>query len=115
MQSKRYHLIFDITACQYDDNEERLKTFVVDTIAAIGMKVLHGPIVCEGVPENPGLSCLAVLDFSHISIHTFTRHHEIQVDIFSCKEYDRQLVRKKCLQYFATPESTIRAKEVWWG
>jgi S-adenosylmethionine decarboxylase len=115
MQSPRYHVIFDLERCRNTiADEETLKRFIEETVAAIGMHVLAGPVVCEGVPENPGLSAFAVLDYSHASIHTFTRHNEAMIDVFSCKPFDREVVRKQCVAYFASPSTVMRARTVWW-
>ena len=79
------------------------------------MKILEGPIIAKGKEINPGLSSLAIIDFSHISIHTFTNSNEALIDIFSCKEYGREIVLEISKKYFATSETKVRKKEVWWG
>lgn len=79
------------------------------------MKILEGPIIAEGVTDNPGLSALAIIDFSHISIHTFAKDNGALIDVFSCKEYDKNQVLEVCKDYFSKPGTQIRQKEVWWG
>ncbi len=115
MQSHRYHLIFDLDHCRETIRDpQAVEQFIRETIEGIGMRVIGGPLVCEGVPQNPGLSGFAVLDFSHISVHTFTRHNEALIDVFSCKPFDRSYVRKQTLAWFATPETSVRAQVVHW-
>lgn len=116
MQTPRYHVIFDLShAGETIRDPERLKTFAAEIVDAVHMKILSGPVVCEGVPENPGLSCFAVLDYSHVSIHTFTKYDEVLIDVFSCKPFSVEDARKVCMNFFATPETEVREKKVWWG
>ncbi len=115
MMSPRYHVIFDLDHCRDTITDaETIRLFIVETIASIGMRIIGGPLVCEGVPENPGLSGFAVLDFSHISVHTFTKHGEALVDVFSCKPFDRAVARRHVLNAFGTPESSVREQVVHW-
>ena len=60
--------------------------------ALIGMKVLAGPLVVEGVPENPGWTGFVIIDKSHISIHTFYEGNGVSIDVFSCKIFDEGVV-----------------------
>lgn len=115
MHTKRYHNILDIERCNNTiDNSEQLQTFIHQLAKEIDMTILEGPILAKGLDENPGWSVLAIVDFSHISIHTFTKHQEALIDIFSCKAYDRKKVHDFCINFFGTPESVVRQKEVWW-
>lgn len=56
----------------------------------IDMKILSGPVVVEGVPENPGWTGFVIIDKSHISIHTFEEGNKISMDVFSCKPFDAE-------------------------
>lgn len=116
MNVKRYHNIFDISQCNESIGDpKKVREFVEKLAKAVNMSILEGPIVAQGIEQNPGLSVLAIIDFSHISIHTFTKHSEALIDVFSCKEYDRDKVLHVCKEYFQTSKSKIRQKEVWWG
>jgi S-adenosylmethionine decarboxylase len=117
MVSPRYHVIFDIDHCPESavTDQEALKKFITDIVAAIQMHVLAGPLVAEGIPDNPGLSGFAIIDYSHVSVHTFSKHNEAMVDIFSCKPFDREAARQMCFEHFASPESSVRTNEIWWA
>lgn len=116
MQTKRFHNIYDLENCSEKiSNRDDLCQLVHDIADSVDMKILEGPIVAEGIETNPGLSALAIIDYSHISIHTFTKYSEALVDVFSCKEYDREKVLAVIQNFLSTPETTIRQKEVWWG
>lgn len=116
MHIKRYHHIFDIDFCHDKiSDKEFVADFVEQLAGVVDMHIIKGPIVAEGMPENPGLSALAIIDFSHISIHTFQKTNEVLIDVFSCKAYDKEKVLAFCKEQFATSQSTVREKEVWWG
>jgi len=116
MQVKRYHQIFDIDNCNENINNPQFLRDTLQKIAStVDMHIIEGPIIAEGQPNNPGYSALCIIDFSHISIHTFSTYQEALIDIFSCKEYDREKIRELLLDAFSTPKTELRNKEVWWG
>lgn len=116
MNVKRYHNIFDMNHCNGNIGDPKIvREFIEKLAEAVDMSILEGPIIAKGIEQNPGLSALAIIDFSHVSIHTFTKHSEVLIDVFSCKEYDRDKVLHVCKEYFQTLRSEIRQKEVWWG
>src|SRR3989344_7106697 len=113
MQSKRYHIICDLKNCKRNLNDSRkTKDFIEKFVTEIGMNILAGPIVTEGIPENPGITALIAIDFSHISIHTFTNTNETLIDIFSCKPFDRDVALENCLNFFGVKKEDARIKEV---
>ena len=116
MRTKRYHNIFDLENCNDNiSNRDVMRDFLEAVAESVDMKILEGPIVAEGVASNPGISALVIIDFSHISIHTFQKSNEALIDVFSCKEYNKERVLEVCKKYFASPETKVRQKEVWWG
>lgn len=88
--NRRFHIILDAFNCKLEALEDKAQVEeVIREIARLcGMIIAHGPVVIEGVPENPGVTGFAIIDFSHISIHTFTNDLEVCIDIFSCKPFD---------------------------
>lgn len=116
MKTPRYHCIMDISeANEHIANVEVVREFLVKMAAAVHMTILAGPVVVEGVPENPGITGFAVVDYSHISVHTFTNHREAMIDVFSCKPYEREVMKKLCLETFGEGGSVAREQEVHWG
>lgn len=117
MKSKRYHIIIDLSDVSNKvlNDENGLKGYLAELPGKIGMHILFGPTVVSGIPENPGLSGFVIIDYSHISIHTFTDHREALVDIFSCKPFEKQDAIQSALNYFSVPETQARIKEVYWG
>src|SRR3990167_4589849 len=102
MQTKRYHLLIDVRGASPKilNDEKGLEDFLRSLPGLIHMSILYGPVVKMGIPENPGLSGFVIIDYSHISIHTFTKYSEALVDIFSCKPYDQDEAVNAVLGHF---------------
>ena len=65
-----------------------------DYPSQIGMTKIMPPYVFKyhGVkPEDWGISGFVLIAESHISIHTFPEKQYLNIDVFSCKEFDAQL------------------------
>lgn len=89
---RRYHFIFDAVDCvpEFLSSTSLVQEMLIKIAELADMKILHGPTVIEGVPENPGVTGFTIIDFSHIAIHTFALTKEICVDLFSCKAFKTQ-------------------------
>lgn len=91
------HLMVDgVTAKPVD--KEKVDFILRDLPPRIDMHILDGPHVVEGVPENPGVTGIEVIDKSHIAIHTFTENNTISIDVYSCKAFNA----KKVVDYLKT-------------
>lgn len=113
----RYHIIIDIKNVPDDHLSDKhgLENFLKSLPGMIGMSILDGPHVIEGIPENPGLTGFVIIDFSHISIHTFTDTKQALIDIFSCKPYKQKEAQQAVLNYFQVEEKDSLIKEVYWA
>ena len=89
-KSKRFHIIIDAFDCDVTllRDEAFLINLEQEITRMLEMQILKGPVPAVGFPEYPGLSVFSIIDFSHISIHTFTDTKEFYLDIFSCKPFD---------------------------
>ena len=80
-----------------------LSAWIVEIIDYIGMTLLAGPYIVD-VTQFPGpgsgVTGLAVLAESHIAVHTWPELASVQMDIYSCKEYDVRQVRDKVVVDF---------------
>lgn len=59
----------------------------------IGMTKISDPIVFKYVgnkPEDWGISGFVIIAESHISFHTFVERCYINIDIFSCRDFDAE-------------------------
>ena len=71
--------------------------------ARIGMTKISDPLVFRysGVkPEDWGVSGLVFIAESHISLHTFVERSFINIDVFSCKDFDAGLIIKELKDEF---------------
>jgi S-adenosylmethionine decarboxylase len=117
MHTPRFHIIVDLQRVEIErlNNSETLSTFLQTLSKTIDMNILFGPIVKEGIPENPGLTGFVIIDYSHISIHTFTKTQEAFVDIFSCKTYEQAKALQAVIDYFGVEKDSANIQEVQWG
>lgn len=117
MPAGRFHIIIDIldiTSEERLNHKQGLHQFLLKLPGLIGMSVLDGPLVTNGIPENPGLSGFVLIDFSHISIHTFTEYNQALVDIFSCKPFDQNKAKEAVLDYFQVSKPSASILQVSW-
>lgn len=117
MRQKRYHIIVDLqdVAVKKIEDLYGLRIFLTAFPEKIGMHILKGPVLAHGIAENPGISGFVIIDYSHISVHTFAAYHEALIDVFSCKPYDKETVIAEVLRYFAVDLTKAKIKEVSWG
>jgi S-adenosylmethionine decarboxylase len=84
------HLIVDFSGKNLAN-----KRFIVNVVKRIAgitkMKILKGPIAVKGT-KRPGVTCFAIIEESHISLHTFTDTNTANIDVFSCKAFDEKEV-----------------------
>ncbi len=91
------HLIID----GYGGNSEILRSeeFIYQLLdqypAEIGMTKISSPHVVKyvgGEPEDWGISGFVLIAESHISIHTFVERCYVNIDVFSCKDFNADRV-----------------------
>ncbi|MBI2170939.1 MAG: S-adenosylmethionine decarboxylase [Chloroflexi bacterium] len=74
-------------------NPDALYQFLDEYPDAIGMTKITPPHVYVYAGQNPqdvGLSGFVIIAESHISVHTFPKRQYVNIDVFSCKEFDTQ-------------------------
>jgi hypothetical protein len=111
----RFHAILDVAVpggCP--TTTEQVRTILEHLPPLIDMRILAGPHVVEGMPYNPGITGFAIIDFSHISVHTFSDCDYVMVDIFSCKAYDIEVVRRFLGGMFDLPPASLNLRVVSW-
>ncbi len=87
------HLAIDGYGCDPGQlaDMEHVRRFLDAYPDAIGMTKISVPSVQTyrgPVPEDWGVSGFVIIAESHISVHTFPDRAYVNVDIFSCKEFD---------------------------
>lgn len=100
------HLIIDGFDCDADQIADSSKVLeFLDTYPdAIGMTKIIAPSVkiYKGIkPEDWGVSGFVIIAESHISVHTFPERNYINIDVFSCKDFDSDLALKQIPSIFS--------------
>ena len=89
------------------ENEELIYRFLDEYPSRIDMTKVAPPYVFRYVgtkPQDWGVSGFVVIAESHISIHTFPERRLVNVDVFSCKEFDAERVIKDIRAQFELTE-----------
>ena len=96
------HIIIRAYVKNPPTTEIQLSEWCKDVISRVGMNVISGPhVVYSDMVDNEGFTAVAVLDFSHLSIHTWDKVSPslIEFDLFSCKDFDVNLVLDKLNEF----------------
>lgn len=112
---KTYHIVFDVTNApkRLLANQDFVFHLLMDVPKLVEMKVLTGPsLVMDYDKSNLGISGFAIISFSHISIHTFSSKGQALVDIFSCKPFNYEKVRKYLYEKFEVEPDEVCTFEV---
>ncbi|OGN95498.1 MAG: hypothetical protein A2Z77_07275 [Chloroflexi bacterium RBG_13_51_36] len=89
------HLIIDGYSSnqQILRDEEFLRKWLEAYPAKIGMTRISPPYVLEyigPVLEDWGISGFVFIAESHIGVHTFVERNYVNIDVFSCKDFDTE-------------------------
>ena len=89
------HLIVRAEVKNPPREEDKAKQFLKELIDKIHMKVLLGPEARYiDVAGNRGLTCFAIIETSHVVMHTWDEKHPamVQLDVYTCGELDTDVV-----------------------
>ena len=89
------HLIVRAEVTNPPKDETLAKEFLKELIEGINMKTLFGPEArYVDVPGNRGLTCFAIIETSHIVMHTWDESNPamIQLDVYTCGALDTDVV-----------------------
>ncbi|MGZ5923848.1 MAG: adenosylmethionine decarboxylase [Rhizomicrobium sp.] len=76
------HLIIDLWEAEGLNDRDRIETALIDAVKAAGATLLH--IHLHTFSEGGGISGVAVLAESHISVHTWPEKGYAAFDVFMC-------------------------------
>jgi len=113
--TKTWHIIFDAVGCDKKmiSNEKFVFNLLMNIPKLVNMKVLVGPnLVRDYDPENTGITGIAIISFSHISIHTFDITGEVFIDIFSCRSFNYGKVRQYLFKKLKVKSCQVQTQEV---
>lgn len=91
-------------------SSDSLSEWCKEVISDVGMKCIGGPLVVHSDMEgNAGYTAVAILDFSHLAIHSWDEISPalIEFDLFSCKNFDIDLVLTKLNEFGIVSYSTM--------
>ena len=84
-------------------NQSLISKFLEELPNKIGMSKLMDPQVnrYEGTnSQDWGISGFVIIAESHISVHTFPKRKYINIDVFSCKNFDVEKTISQVKSYF---------------
>ena len=99
-----YHLIADFWGCNKIDELDLMEQAMRDAVIASGATLLH--IHLHHFTPNGGISGVAVLAESHISVHTWPEFGFAAFDIFMCGDA-RPHEAVKVLKAAFNPQNTL--------
>jgi len=82
------HLIADFSGALYQTDIKKIEHALKAAAQAAGAVVLN--VVVHRFPQSDGVTGVAILAESHISVHTWPEHNYIAFDIFMCGNSDPQ-------------------------
>ncbi len=89
---KHKHLLIRAEVKNPPKTEEQIINWMNNLIAKIDMTILAGPYASKVSKKgNKGISGVAIIDTSHVGIHTWdeTDPALVQLDVYSCKEFNK--------------------------
>jgi S-adenosylmethionine decarboxylase len=110
------HLMLDLNDCNpaiLDDLEACFK-LLSELPERIGMTKITQPYVFRysaPLPEDEGITGVAIIAESHISIHTYPRKRFVFVDLFSCKPFDVEGAKDYIVQFFQSKSFVVHVQE----
>ena len=99
------HVIIRAEVLNPPTDEKLVSEQVKDLIELIGMKLLMGPYArYVTMPGNRGLTVAAIIETSHIVMHTWDEFNPaiVQLDVYTCGPFDPQIVFDWLEQYAPT-------------
>ena len=105
MQLDHKHLVLraEVSDCPSEESLHEILDWMKSLIKKIDMKLMQGPsITYVNQPGNRGTTCMALIETSHIVIHIWDEPDPglVQLDIYSCKEFDLDIVMRHFKLYF---------------
>ena len=98
-----YHLALDIAKC-YSPTircSKNITAFTKTLVKEIDMKAYGEPqIVMFGEGNKKGYTLIQLIETSNIAGHFCEETDDLYLDVFSCKPFDKEVVKKVVNQFF---------------
>jgi S-adenosylmethionine/arginine decarboxylase-like enzyme len=98
-----YHLILDAAGCDLASisDGENIKAFARELVTAIDMVAFGEPqAVHFGAGNKAGYTLVQLIETSNICAHFVEEHSHFYLDVFSCKEFNPEVVIEVAKKYF---------------
>lgn len=97
------HIIADFSGCQL----EKLETGLTGE-DLLGKTVLESGLSCVLIRSHQfiptGYTAIALLEESHITLHTWPEHRSVQIDIFTCGSHEKARKAYSLLKSLFSPQ-----------
>ena len=92
-----YHLILDCSACDVPSiqSRENVYNWITGLVRAIDMEPIGEPRIeytAAEFPDKAGFTAIQVIVTSSIVAHFVDSTGDVYIDVFSCKEFDNNVV-----------------------
>jgi S-adenosylmethionine/arginine decarboxylase-like enzyme len=99
-----YHIILDCANCNLIKikDKDHITKFVHTLISRVDMQA-HGNMIIENLlpgTDNEGYSVLQMIVTSNISCHFVNKPGDAYIDLFSCKDFDKNVVVDTVKEFF---------------
>jgi S-adenosylmethionine/arginine decarboxylase-like enzyme len=97
------HLILDAAGCspKMIGSSLVIKNFTKDLVKQIDMVAYGEPqIVMFGTGNKKGYTLIQLIETSNIAGHFVEENNTMYLDVFSCKDFDAEVVKKLVHEYF---------------
>lgn len=105
------HLILDAAGC----SPKRIGcpiiigTFTKELVKRIDMKAYGDPqIIMFGTGNKKGYTLIQLIETSNIAAHFVEENNSMYLDVFSCKDFDPEIVTKTVREYFDAQKLSSR-------
>ena len=105
------HLILDASGCSPKRirSSTVIKNFTNDLVKRIDMKAYGEPqIVMFGTGNKKGYTLIQLIETSNIAGHFVEENNTMYLDVFSCKDFDAEIVRELVGEYFNAQKFNTR-------
>lgn len=100
------HLLIDLFGAAQLDDREHMVAALREGVAVSGATLLH--LHCHHFSDSGGLSAVAVLAESHITVHTWPERQFAAFDVFMCGAAQPEKVVGVLKKYFSPQRMDVR-------
>jgi S-adenosylmethionine/arginine decarboxylase-like enzyme len=105
------HLILDAAGCSPKriGSEVVIKNFTNELVRRIDMVAYGDPqIVMFGTGNKKGYTLIQLIETSNIAAHFVEENNSMYLDVFSCKDFDAEIVKDLVSEYFDAQKFSSR-------